>query len=394
MEYTLEQLIETGLESSYRIQTERNSFLDAKSSLRSGYYGLLPNFSVNYDRAKDFDVLNSDWKENASISFSKTISLNEPSFYNIYTATHRLQNAQLSLKDQQKQIAYTIFSYYLNVLQASEMLEIQKQNLELQKKIYQQMRIRYETGDLTLLDLKQSEISLIDYEIAVNESENSLISQRRNLFSYLNMDDLGYNFVMPELEIEESTIEFIDNNQLKQQANLIRNSRITVLQTKMNLLPTISIGYNLAHSDFNDITDIPNYQRIANTIYISASWNIFNLLDRYEAYSIQKRSNTLQQKYYASLKNELHSNLKNLQDEFASLHRSYDLYIEKLALSEENLNMAEEQFKLGLISLLELDSKKMEFQNTQLAKIQKYYQLLKKQEEMNLLVSLPILGKW
>jgi len=56
--------------------------------------------------------------------------------------------------------------------------------------------------------------------------------------------------------------------------------------------------------------------------------------------------------------------------------------------------MAQEHFRLGMISLLDLDRSKIDFQNTQLAQIQNNYQLMKKQEEINLLISAKILGKW
>jgi outer membrane protein TolC len=63
-------------------------------------------------------------------------------------------------------------------------------------------------------------------------------------------------------------------------------------------------------------------------------------------------------------------------------------------LAEKNLKKAEEQFKLGSISLLDLDKSKLDYQNAQLNYNNKYYQLFRKQEERNLLLSKEILGKW
>ncbi|NQV17625.1 MAG: TolC family protein, partial [Armatimonadetes bacterium] len=63
-------------------------------------------------------------------------------------------------------------------------------------------------------------------------------------------------------------------------------------------------------------------------------------------------------------------------------------------LAEENLNMAQEQFKLGMISLIDLDRSQLEYRNTQLSFNNRHYSLIRKQEELNLLLSKKILGKW
>lgn len=76
------------------------------------------------------------------------------------------------------------------------------------------------------------------------------------------------------------------------------------------------------------------------------------------------------------------------------MQKSYDLYVKRLKLAEENLQMAQEQFRLGLINLLDLDRSKIEYQNAQLSYISSHYNLMRKQEELNLLLSGKILAKW
>lgn len=403
--YTLEELIEIGLEKSYDIQSANVNVLYTKSSFRSSLYGLLPSLDLGFSSSKTysttiFDTLgnrysyDTDWQESAGLSISKSFSLNEPSYYNIRNSVYDMKNSELAFDDARKNIAYYVFSYYLTVLEAQETLEIQKKNLQLQNKIHQQIQVQFDAGDKSLLELKQSEVSLIDYEIAVNEANNTLSSTRRDMFSYLNIQDAGYDFVEPEIEVNINDLEFVDNNELKQKANNIKISKLYNFQNLMNFLPTFTLSYNVANSDYDDVMAFSDYYRSNNSLSLSASWNIFNLLDNYESYSQSKRNLKLQELEYTLSQRTNEIEMTNLQNDLATIKRSYELYEEKLALSEENLNMAQEQFKLGMISLLELDDKKLEYQNTQLAKIQKYYQLLKKQEEINLLNSDLILGKW
>jgi outer membrane protein TolC len=393
-EYTLEQLIETGLDKSYDIQNELASNKNSASYLRSSLYGVLPSVSISAQKDKYLDAIDPEWDSSASLSISKSIFLNEPTYYNIHTSILDKKNADLSLDEKRKQIAYYIFSSFLNVLESQKILGIQEKNLELQHKIYNQVKVQYDAGEKSLLELKQSEISLIDYEIAVNEAENSLFKTRKDLFSYLNITDEGYDFVEPEFDISDENFSFQSNNALLQKKNSLTSSKVRLVQTMMDFLPTLTLGYSVYHSDNNDIYAYDDYLRTTNTLSISASYDIFNLLEKGEAYSRSKRNLRVQKIDFEISERDYSIELTNLQNDLKTLKRSYTLYSDKLKLAEDNLNMAQEQYRLGMISLLDMDRAKIDHQNAQLSYNNHHYNLLRKQEEINLLLSNKILGKW
>jgi outer membrane protein TolC len=393
-EYTLEQLIETGLDKSYDIQSELANNKNSTSYLRSSLYGVLPSVSISAQKNKYLDDIDPEWDANASLSISKSIFLNEPTYYNIHTSILDKKNADLSLDEKRKQIAYYIFSSFLNVLESQKILGIQKKNLELQHKIYNQVKVQYDAGEKSLLELKQSEISLIDYEIAVNEAENSLFKTRKDLFSYLNLTDEGYDFVEPEFTISDEKFSFQSNNALLQKKNSLTSSKVRMVQTMMDFLPTLTLGYSVSHNDDNDINAYSDYLRASNTLSISASYDIFNLLEKGEAYSRSKRNLRVQKIDFEISKRDYAIELTNLQNDLKTLKRSYSLYSDKLKLAEDNLNMAQEQYRLGMISLLDMDRAKIDHQNAQLSYNNHHYNLLRKQEEINLLLSSKILGKY
>jgi len=162
----------------------------------------------------------------------------------------------------------------------------------------------------------------------------------------------------------------------------------------LSLLPTISIGYSFAHSDLGDVNSFSDYSRDSQSLTLSASWNIFGVMDDLEEVIRSRRNLKIQKLDYVKSKKDYGLQLLNLQNDLATLKRSFELYEDKLELATENLNMAQEHFRLGMISLLDLDRSKIDFQNTQLARIQNKYRLMKKQEEINLLLSAKILNKW
>ena len=397
-QYTLEELINVGLKNSYDIQQEIVNKKNSSSLFRSSIYGVLPTVTAGVEKLKYYDQIyepnETDWDKSGYLTLSKSFFLNEPSIYNIHTSIYAMKNAKRSLDETRKQIAYYVFASYLSVLELQETLEIQHNNMELQNKIQQQIKVQYETGNKSLLELKQSEVSLIDYEIAVNEAINLLSKTRTDLFSFLNIDDAGFVFEVPDLNISLEKLEFQSNNLLEQKLNTLKINKLLHLQTTMNLLPTISIGYSFGHSDQGDVSTFSEYTRDSQSLILSASWNVFGLMDNFENILRSKRNLKIQKLDYEKSKRDYDLQLTNLQNDFETLKKSFALYEKKLELAEENLNMAQELFHLGMISLLDMDRSKIDFQNTQLARIQNNYQLMKKQEEINLLSSTKILGKW
>lgn len=390
--YKLEDLIRIGLKNSYDMQSQKNSLQNAKSDLRSSYLDLLPNFSASFGSSRNFDQTN-EWEKNASLSLNKSFFLNEPSYYNVRFSILDMKNAELSDLEQKKQVAYSIFSDFLSVLEAQKNLEIQEKNLKLQQQIHKQIQIQFENGEKSKLDLKQSENSLIDYQIAVQDAEISLSKTRSELFLFLVHEDQGYIFQEPSIA-EWQIPEFRLNLALEQQKNEIKKSEINLFQQKMDFLPSFSLSYSLNHDDPEDVCAFSDYQRNSNTLALTASYDIFNLLDKKENLGKTRRNLKLQKLAYELAKNELEKNWQILEKELKNLENTRDLYQQKLKLAEENLQMAQQQYNLGVISLLELDRIKLDYQNSQISYLNRYYQLLRKQEEMRLLISDKILRKW
>lgn len=392
-EYTLDGLINIGLENSFSIKQENVSNLNAQSNLRSSWIRLLPTTSIFAGSSKNYDT-NEDWAESASFHLSKNISLNEPSYYDVRTSILDKRNADLSLESRKKLIAYTVFLKYLSILESQKNLDIQKENLILQQKINTQVQVQFETGDKSALELQQSKISLIDYEIAVNEATNSLKKLRKSLFSYLSIDDDGFDLSNPNIDITIENAEFKTNYALQQKENSLKTSKIILFQQKMNFLPSISISYSLNHNDPNDIYDFGNYMRTSNTLSLNASYNIFNLLDTREQYLQFKRNHELLEVDLEITRENNVIDLQILLSDLETMKQSQKLYADKLELAEKNLLMAQEHYKHGMISLLDLDRSKIEFQNSTISNMSKEFELLKKQEEINLFLSNKILGKW
>jgi len=91
---------------------------------------------------------------------------------------------------------------------------------------------------------------------------------------------------------------------------------------------------------------------------------------------------------------ELGRQYQNATQELEYLTRLDELYREKLEQSSQQIKIAEERYRLGLIELLELDKTRTDYIDADIAYNANLYQILAKQQNLNFLLSRPILGKW
>ncbi len=98
--------------------------------------------------------------------------------------------------------------------------------------------------------------------------------------------------------------------------------------------------------------------------------------------AIEEKKDQLQRDYDSALR------------ELQYLKRMNELYSEQLAQSREQITQAEERYRLGLIELLELDKTRTNYIETDISYNTNLYSIIAKQEEINYLLSEPVLGKW
>lgn len=390
-EYSLEELIQTAWENSYPAELARHDCKTAKSQLRKEWFSLLPNSYLSWNRIYDYETLDYD---NSTWSVSHSLALNDPDYFDIITATNINKNKQLALAQQRKSTAFDVLNFYTTVLIIQKEIEIYKQNLELQQNITAQTQIMYDNGKASLLDLQQSRITELDYTISLKTASVALSSARSNLFAFLNINDQGFSFNDIDLVPQDVDVMNPSNYHVKMKKNIVKNSKTWLLQSRLDFLPTLSLSYNLSHNSYDDFANWDEYQRSENYMSLNISFDICRIA--------AKRESCLQNRYYLDLvkldlenyKKHLQSNVSILQEELQNIASERELYQQKLTLAEENYRLAQTQYELGTIGLLDLDKVVISLANARLEKNKNFYQYLTKQEELNLILSQPVLGKW
>ncbi|MFO7896221.1 MAG: TolC family protein [Candidatus Cloacimonadales bacterium] len=394
-QHTVYDLIDFGLENSLEIKRAKNIKQTSARQLSNSYWEILPSAQLSASRRQNNDlddprITNS---ESGSFSLGKSLALNEPTYFNIKTNRINYDNSLISLEEQQKNLATAIFEKFIAVLRLQANLDLAQQNLEIQQNIYAASQIQHETGNISNYELENAEINLLSQEIQLQEYRNSLRESRQDLFSYIGMDDTGEELIEPEIARELPEVESYDNNLLQISRNNLDRERVNLWQQKLSLFPMPVISASYDYTNNSDILDRELYEDNLS-FGISVSYNIFDIPRLRNNYRNSQRNleiSELSLDYdQTDLRNQIE--LKLLQIE--ALNNTLDLYERKLQLAASNFQKAEKQYELGMINLTDLESSRVELFNTQTIRNDKYYDLLRQQEQLNLLLSHKILGKY
>lgn len=396
-QYSLEELIESGLDNASEIIKSNYDLKDSRANLYSSYLSFLPSANGSYSQTQIKDY---GWSpRSTAFSMNFGLSLNEARVFNIMQSNLSYQQTKLNREEVKRAFAYSVLDKYTRVLETQTNLDISLQNLALQQKILEQTGIMYDNGQKSLLDYKQSQLNLIDYEIQVRTNENNLTNLRADLFSYLNMDDNGNELKSIDLESSTDIIFQTDTNTIKNYKYNLEKTDISSKQQLIGFLPDLSVnwGYNSSNSwttsDKIGVFKLDGFEE-SYSFGLSLSVDFLDYPDKFLSYGIQKRMLKRAKLDLSDAKRKLNNSYNNQANSLNTLQTTFELYEQKKQLSQENLDMAQEQYSLGIIGLLDLDRFKIDYQNAQVSYNGAYYELIRARESLNLLLSNKIMGRW
>jgi len=395
--YYLKDIINYGLENSINIIRSQNSITNTKNESTINYFDLLPSatYSASYTNQSRFDDYFS-----SSLSISKSIQLNEPIYYNIRKGNLDKKINNLKHEDFKKKVVMDILSEYIEIVRQQKNIKIMDENLRLQKRIYDQVKIQYDSKRKTVYELQQSQLDTLTTYIQIMELNDNLARQRENLFFMINMTDQGYpleefNFsIHDQMKIDESS----KNLSLQSTELSIKQNKLSLNQQYWNLYPTLSASYSWGASytdlTLNDKFLVPNNYYESGTFMVNLSYPLFSYFNQGIRYRISKRNFDLTLLEFEDTETKTNQQVTQLKNDIDRLKITYELYQQKLDLAKVNLQIAEERFILGIISLFDLDKARVDYLQSEYQLINQFYTLIKKQEDLNYLTSSTILGIW
>lgn len=401
---SLEELIEIALSQNVSMKINKNNILDANSSLRSTYYGLLPyaNFSAskqNYD-GNNTTTFSSQMLIESKLSITD-FSFNSLSYFDYKRALLTKKNSYLAFDDKKKSIVSDVLNLYVNVLLKQKQLILIEKELKYAQSIFAQSKSFYNNDRISELDLKNSELSVVRAEINYEKQKILLEQNRENLFTYLKIKDNKESLNDIDFSQYESKIlplKFDSNLAILQNINSLEQQKLSLQQSKLSILPIIELSANYQYSRFKDnISDAfygINNSDDSYTVKLSFSYDLFDYLKKKEIIGRYKRSFTNSkmenEDYEINLKLSFEQEKRNLMN----MQKTFKLSIREKELANETLKMYEKKYRLGLISFIDLDNERKKFYTIENNLIADEYNIFLKQQQIVKMISGKILGIW
>ncbi|MFA7224504.1 MAG: TolC family protein, partial [Candidatus Cloacimonas sp.] len=301
----------------------------------------------------------------------------------------------MQLEQTRRTYAYNVFSAYIKVLSSQKQRSSLEENLLIQTRVWEQSKILLQLGKITPFEVKQNEIEVLNSNIALMQLDNTIANARKELFALVQMQDEGYNLTELDLDIQKELPAFnTENNADIQILNQeLKRLNLQLKQNKLDDFPRLNLAYNFDRTVSGADFDFDRYNT-NHGISLSLSYPLLNLFENSESRTRTKISRQLSQVSIDEKKDQLQRNYDSALRELQYLKRMNELYSEQLAQSRDQITQAEERYRLGLIELLELDKTRTNYIETDISYNNNLYSIMAKQEEINYLLSEPVLGKW
>ena len=160
---------------------------NADLSVRNAAWNLLPSADVAYSRTNRDEVYSS----NGSLTVARSLTLNEPSFFTYQQSRLDKAIAKLDWAQAKKQLVYDIYAAWLDISQMQKEIVIRTENLAVLRKIKEQSELQQRLGQRTNYEANQTEINVINAELAIADLNNQLTKMRANLFNKVKLQDDG-----------------------------------------------------------------------------------------------------------------------------------------------------------------------------------------------------------
>jgi outer membrane protein TolC len=383
-----------GLNNAYSIRQKTVMQNNADLGARAAVWNLLPSADINASRS------NTDgrYSNSGSIEFSRSLTLNDPAYFNYRQAGLDKSMAHLDWQQARKELVFNIYSAWLDINQTAKDISIQQENLTVLRKIRDQANLLKELGQRTSYDVTQTDINTINAELAIAQLQNQLAKQRADLLNLVKIKDNGEPLEEISIDTTNLTLDFSNAREetylLTKFKQDIHKSQLDKLEQKIGLFPSVYVSgrYNY-HSVNNDILKFADYED-TYTLSVGLSWSLWSPFTKGSYYGQIRNSLLLKQWQYDEGLATQNLNQANAQRDWQYLQESLDLNTRKATQAKDNLKIAQEKYDLGVLSFIELEQARVSSLEAELALVTITYQLQKKIQEWNLLNSLPILNKY
>ncbi len=372
---TIKEAIKIALENNYDIRFAKSEAAISDNNYSLGNAGFLPKLDLSGSQSRAVTKTKQEYSDGSSVdkddagstSTSANIALTWTLFdgFKMFTSYSKLREykelGEIKLRSQIENSLSEVIKTYYDIVRQKYNYTVAKESIDISEERLKLAQEKYSVGSASQLDILRAKVDL-------NADKSNLLLQEVTLNSLkVTLNGLLARTVSSEFDVEDeidlkSEMSFdqlkeeaLKNNTDLQQAEKSKTiSSFDVSLTKGDFYPRINLnsGYNYQKSE-SDANLVRTNRSYGYNYGLSLSWNIFNGFNTYLAN--QNALITLD-------KNEgnLLAAISKVESALLIAYKNYEKNIEILRLEDENvsvakenLDLAMEQFRLGILSPIE-----------------------------------------
>jgi len=383
------------------------AYREIKFSKNASAYGFAGNIASAIGIA-DFSITKNEVTyQNPPASFptpqyssNLTLSATLLSTNNLFKAVGSyfdFRNTFLNQEDARRQLLLNLKTVYLNTLKLKKTMEAYTKALERSRLYYELIVERYKLGMVSKTDSLKGEIEIKNAEINLLSAQNAYLKSLEQLKSLLGLSGNvavvleDYEPQLDSFQIREK--EFYlenalrNNFSIKSYSALMHSSRVNLLYTSLSFVPQISFGKTWYYSGNGLPQNLQEYSE-------REQWTIqayINLLSY--PFAVAQRSQLERAYTYRYKKTilEVLTKVKNAYEDLLFNSKTFELAKLRLEQSEAAYSLAREQYKEGIISLLQLMDAETSYLQSEVGLIEAKYNYLINIENLSYLTGMEVI---
>lgn len=339
--------------------------------------------------------------DNFSLSLRSDVKLFDgmTSYDQIDLAKLTKKQYQLQLKKQKQDIAVKIIADYITVLKLQQVVAINEANLEDSRAQLEKIKIFVEVGKRTKSDVYQQDVVVAQNELAVEQAKNNVNKSLSDLAYNSNLP-LEKNYAVSKTEFNtEISFEALETYVLQNQntdilvAAAFRNRydlkttehNLDILQTNIEItkgnqyFPVIN-GFGSYSLNGNKLDKITN-QRVF-TVGLSLSYPIFQGFQFDNQRQLALINYKSAQEDIKLIKKQIALQIKKAVLDLKSLLKQIEITDRNLKNAEQNKFLAEESYRVGLGTVLDVNTASTNLNNIMINKSNLIYDFILAQKQL------------
>ncbi len=386
---TLQSAVDLAYQNNSEIKAQEYSLAASKSLQNKALAGgFLPQVAIDINQGDrkfkigDKQTVNGD-VDTRDFSVSQNLFSGGKSIFDIKRANSVNEKERFALISKKQEIALQVIKSYADILKNVDLLELEEENIASYQKILDYTKKRTQARDAGKADLAKAEA---DYITALNNQlniNNNLLSARSNFVKLtgLREDEVRELVVFSQAKIDQ---KFANLNQIKIEDLALKNNpdlkaaeqnhraaKFESYMAKSDLSPTATFKYQV--SEDKKSLFFENQRQRNDSVFVNFHIPIFNSGTEYADIGYSKNKE-IQEKYnLESTRKRVIEAASLYLNEMNNLNKTFNSAIEAEKANQVYFDSTSKEERFGTKSILDLLVARQQFHQSQVTKINYYY---------------------